>query len=445
MQYKNLHSGFTFIFLSFALMFSPIVFAQPGMDYFDQGIKAAKAGDYKSALKQFEKAKEAGLDSAALQFNFGVVYYKLGQYEKAKQAFTVLTKVGNYQQLAHYNLGLIANKQNQKSEAIAEFQRAFQTGKSDKVKTLAREALNRLGAAPKEVTKPASKMIGIVSASYVSDSNVSLVNDDLAGVTTRSDTSMVLSAFAANWLSGDSKNGLRLYLRGYLQNYNTETDYNYTQFGAGLAKYIHYGDWQMRYGGFWDETYLGGSSYQRILSGEVRSRNYLSKNNQLRLRYKFSSIDATDPVYDYLGGMRHQLRAGMQTRNKGNRLRAYYEYEMNDREDFENPASTTYTFRSYSPTRHTFRVTGWLDITKEWELRLDARHRTSEYNDEHVLSGGGTELRKDTQTRLSARVSKEMARDLNLEAAYTVTKNDSSLDEESYDRNMASLGLAWKF
>jgi hypothetical protein len=230
-----------------------------------------------------------------------------------------------------------------------------------------------------------------------------------------------------------------------MQNYSSETNYNYNQFGAGMLKYLQLGSWQTRFGGFWDETYLGGSSYQRILTAEVQSRHNLSASNQLRLRYKFNSIESMDTAYDYLGGLRHQLRVGLRQQYKSARVRAYYELEVNDRKDFDNPLGTTYTFKSYSPTRHTFRLTGWFDISKEWELRLDARHRTSKYNDEYILASNAKEVRKDTQSRLSARLSREMARDVNLEIAYTVTKNDSSIDEESYDRNQASLGIAWKF
>lgn len=442
---RNIHFGFTGLFLSILLVFSPLVFAQPGMDEFNQGVDAANKGEYQSALKFFEQARKGGLDSPALQFNLGVTYYKLGRYEEAKKVFTGLIRLENYTQLAYFNLGLVANKQDKKSEAINAFQHAYQTGKSDKIRMLSREALSRLDAKPEKKPTPVKKWVGLATMAFESDSNVALVNDDLVGVTSKSDSSIVLSAFGANWLSGDSANGLRLFLRGYLQNYNTETNYNYNQLGAGIAKYLQIGSWYTRYGGFWDETYLGGSSYQRILTAEVQGNHDLSKGSQIQIRYKLSSIDATDPVYDYLEGIRHQLRMGAQQHYKSARVRVYYEFEMNDRKDYENPLSATYTFKSYSPTRHTFRVTGWLNIAKDWELRLDARYRTSTYNDDHILTGGTTELREDNQTRLSARLSKEMARDLNLEMAYTVTRNDSTIDSESYDRNLASLGLSWKF
>ncbi len=445
MLYKNIKSVFSVLFLSITFLSSSFVFAQSAMDSFSQGVKAADSGKYESALQHFEKAKKAGLDSAGLNYNIGVAYYKLGQYESAKKVFTALTKVKEYQQLTYFNLGLVANKQKDKAASIKWFQRAFRTGKSDKVKILAREALKRLGAAPRRMSKPKKKWTGLLSTSFVSDSNVTLVNEDLAGVTSQSDTSMILSAYGANWLTGGRTGGTRLFLRGYLQNYGSQTTYNYTQFGAGIARYDRLANWYTRVGGFWDETNLGGSSYQRILSADIRGRKNLSKDSQLRLRYKYSQINASDPVYDYLGGSRQQVRLGVQTRLKSSRYRTYYQLELNDRDDYEDPAGTTYLFKSYSPTRHTFRVTAWWDISSSWKLRLDGRHRTSQYNDDNILASSATESRKDTQTRLSARLSKQLGKNTHLEMTYAVTNNNSSIDSESYDRNLVKLGLTWKY
>ena len=205
------------------------------------------------------------------------------------------------------------------------------------------------------------------------------------------------------------------------------------------------GDWNTRYGGFLDEIYLGGSSYQRLLTAELRGQYPTSENNQLLLRYKFTSIQATDSAYDYLGGVRHQLRADTQVVNKGSRYRVYYELELNDRKDFEDAAATTYTFRSYSPTRHTLRVTGWWHLASLWKLRLDGRYRISKYNDDYVLASSATEERKDTQTRYSVQLSKELDKNMGLEMNYVVTSNDSSIDAESYDRDLLSVGVVWTF
>ncbi len=449
MSYKKFKVGFTSLFLSIMLMFSPFIFAQSGQDYFNQGVKAAESGDYRAALEQFQKAKKAGLDNSALQYNLGVAYYKIGSYKKAKKVFTLLSEVDRYKQLAYYNLGLVANKEKDKAAAIAWFQRSFRIGKSDKVKILAREALKRLGAAPKKMSAANKNWTGLLSASLISDSNVTLENDDL--VTSNSDSSMVLSAYGAKWLKGGKINGVRLFLKGYLQNYNTQTTCNYTQFGLGAAYYDRLGSWKMRYGGFWDETYLGGSQYQRILSAEVRSRKSLSKNNQLRLRYRVSQITATeavtatDPGNEYLEGWRQQLRLGNQIRSGEDRYRVYYQLELNNREDFESPAGVTYLFKSYSPTRHTVRVTGWWALSDSWALRLDGRYRTSLYSENNILVGNVSESRDDTQTRISARLSKKLDKNLRLEMAYTVTNNDSSVAAESYDRSVASVGLSSKF
>lgn len=445
MSYRKFKIGASILLLGAALFVSPVVLAQPGMEFFNEGVKAASAGDYRSALSHFQKARKAGLNIPALQFNFGVTYYRLGQYENARKVFVELSKIDSYRQLANYNLGLVANKQNKKSEAIAAFQQAYREGDSDKIKTLSGEALSRLGAKPKKPLMSANKWAGLASISLESDSNVALVNDDLVGVSSKSDTSMVLSAYGANWLTGDKNDGLRFFARGYLQNYSSETNYNYNQFGAGVARYDRPGSWNTRVGAFWDESYLGGSSYQRILTADVRGYKSITNSNQLRLLYKGSQITSTDTTYDYLQGTRHQLQAGMQAHSKSTRYRFYYELELNDRDDYSNPAATTYTFRSYSPTRQTLRVTGWWDLSSLWKLRLDGRYRTSKYKDDYVLASSATESRKDTQTRLSARLTRNLDKNMDLEMNYSVTNNDSSIDAESYDRNLLSVGVVRTF
>jgi hypothetical protein len=118
---------------------------------------------------------------------------------------------------------------------------------------------------------------------------------------------------------------------------------------------------------------------------------------------------------------------------------------MNNRKDYENPTGVTYLFKSYSPTRHTLRVTGWWDIANVWKLRLDGRYRTSICNDDDIFVGNATERREDTQARLSARLRKELDKNLQLELDCTLTNNDSSIRSERYDRSVVSAGVTWNF
>lgn len=423
-------------------LFPLLAFAQSGSDHFNLGVKAAKSGNYQRALKQFQQAKKLGLDTPALKYNLAVAYYKLGQFNQARKDFAELVKVPDYRQIAYFNLGLVANKQNDRATAVDAFSHAYQEGKSDKIRILAAEALQRLKAPlPKKVTVR-KRWSGFLSGGFASDSNVTLANNDLLGVTSQSDTYYFLSGYGAYWLQGGRNAGTRIFLDGYSQNYSSQTSYNFSQLGAGIARYQRLGSWRLRLGGFWDEVSFGGKSYERILSGELRGSKTLSKYTRLEMRYRASQIKVLDPLYDYLEGSRQQLRVGSRTRMSDIMYRVYYQLELNNRKD---RVGTVDPFTSYSPTRHSLRVTGWWDINKLWTLRLDGRYRYSRYNDDDILAGGIIKRREDRQMRLSARLSRELDKHLNINLKYTTTNSDSNIARKSYDRSLTSLGVTWDF
>jgi tetratricopeptide (TPR) repeat protein len=454
MLYRKFKASMVTLCLAFMLGFSPLVFSQSASDYFKRGVKVAESGDFREALVQYQKAKEAGLDTAALKYNFAVVYYKLGQLEEAKKNFTELAKYPRFRRIAYFNLGLVANKQKDKSSAVRWFRRAYYSRARDgvpgvkadandkKIKELAAEALKRMGEPLRKRTRTDKSWKGYVSASMVSDSNVTRVNEDLVGVTSQSDTSASLSAYGAKWLTGRESGGVRLFLSTYQQRYSTQTFYNYSRLSFGLARYDRLGSWRLRYGGTWDETYYGGNKYQNLLSADIRGRKSLSKNNQLRLRYKATQINSKNPVYDYLEGWRQQFRVGYRIKSGVDRYRIYYQLELNDRQDF---VGTSPIFTSYSPTRHTLRATGWWKFPGAWVARLGGRYRTSQYNEDNILAGNIRERREDVQTRVSARLTKKLGKKWQFEIEYTAINNESSIDSESYSRSQLGLGVKRKF
>ena len=421
------------------LLFSPLAFAQSGLDHFNQGVKAAKAGNHQKALIQFQAAKKLGLNTAALKYNLAVTYFQLEQYEAAEKAFIELTKVRKFKQIAYFNLGLVANKQNRRTTAIKYFRLADREGDSHKIRVLAAEALHRLGA---PLIRPAKHKawIGSLSAGIASDSNVTQVNN--TGVrASKSDNYHYLSGYGAYWLQGGRNAGTRLFLYGYSQRYATESSYNFSQYGMGLARYDRLGDWRLRLGGFWNEITLWDKSYQRILSGELRGEKALSKNTRLQLRYRASDIDELDPTYEYLAGSRQRFRAGTITRLDNKRFRVYYQLELNNRKDY---VGTTNPFISYSPTRHSLRATGWLDLSRLWTLQLDGRYRYSHYNQADIRSSGSTR-REDRQIRLSAQLSRKLDKNTKINMKYMTINNRSNIAIESYDRSITSIDISRSF
>ncbi len=424
--------------------------AEFGQEYFNAGVQASSKGDYTAALHHFKNAKQAGMASAALKYNMAVSYYRLQQYENARRIFLALTDVRTFEQHAYFNLGLVANKQKDEASAIRWFQRAHRNVDSQQIQALAMEALKRLGSSPRKTRRSSPGWTGFVSSSLMYDSNVTLVNNDLLGVTNQSDTAMDLSVSAGRWLKGGINNGVRMVFGANLQKYGKLGENDYAQLNARAMRYDRLGGWKMRIGGSWNEIYFNGSEYQRIISADVRSLRALSENNQLHLRYKLSRIQATDAVFDYLDGWRHQLRAGIQLRGGKSRVRYYYQLELNDRKDFveeELPRNSGVirSFVSYSPVRHTLRATGWWELNSIWRARLDARYRYARYNDENILVGGATEHRADNQVRLSARISRKFFRRWDVDGQYSYTNNDSSIERRSYDRSVIKVGVTRSF
>jgi tetratricopeptide (TPR) repeat protein len=443
MSFMKMKAGLLGICL---LGFTSVALAQTAEDYFDQGVKASEQGKHKSALNFFQKARKAGMKKMSLDYNQAVSYYRLGQYEQARKLFSRLIDSKDFEQLAYFNLGLIANKQKDEKVAVRWFQRAYNSGEDQKVRALAATALERLGAKPKRLSSKKSSWRGLASTSFVSDSNVNLATDEI-NQASKSDTSIELYASANQWLKGNRKDGLRLKLDVTSQTYSTETQYNYLQLSAGLTRYGQLGAWQTRFTGKWDEINIDGSSYERILNAIAYGHTNLSNDKQLRLHYRLSRIVATDSGTattlgnDYLDGVRHQFRAGIQKRYGEKRVRAYYQLELNDRDDFDEAG---YLFQSYSPTRHTLKVIGYFSVAN-WDARVDGRYRTSSYSDANEVSSGVFEKREDKQLRLSARLIREIAKNMEFEGRYTYTDNNSNLNTYDYDRSVIQAGLNWRF
>ena len=440
--------------LFFALSFSVVntVFADEGKGDFDRGIKAAATGEYADALRHFKKAKQAGLDTAALKYNLAVSYYKLQKYEAARKIFMALTDVSTFEQRAYFNLGLIANKQKDEAAAIRWFQRAYRNLSNAQIRKLSAVALKRLGVSARKRRPAKQQWAGVLSSSLTYDSNVTLLNEDPVDGTSNSDTAAGVSVSAGRWLKGTMNGGVRMTLGANMRKFSTLSQYDDSQLSARVLRYDRLGDWNMRLGGSWDEIYFNGSDYQRIVSADVRGLNALSENNQLRLRYKLSRIQATDSVYDYLDGWRQQFRVGLQQRSESVKTRYYYQLELNNREDSIRFSPTDRPFTSYSPTRHTLRATGWWTLPSQWRARLDARFRYSDYSDANLRGIAPTiqkEHRKDNQVRLSARISRKFDRRWEVYAQYIGTTNDSTIDSvaesKSYDKSLVKAGVNWSF
>jgi len=402
-------------------------------------MKAAGASDYKNALSHFLRARELGLDKPVLDYNLGVSYYRLGQYSEARKLFTRLVKEPKFTHLAYYNLGLIANKTGNERSATDWFLRTYDNTTDANLKSLSARALKRLGIDAKKGSAT-KKWSGFAAANAGYDSNVKLANEDLVGVVGESDNSLDIMGVGNYWLRGGREDGTRLFFSADVQKYQTQSNYDFSQFQSGLSRFGKLGDWNMRFTGSWNESYLGGNNYQRIFGGEARGRYGLGNGKYLRLRYRLNYITATDAAFEALEGWRHQFRAGMQFKQGVHRFRVYYQLDLNDRSDRVRATG----FNSFSPTRHALRALAYLRPGKKWKGRLDARYRFSGYNDATTDTRIVTRpvTREDTQLRLGARLGYNFAKYWDVEGRYTYYDNSSNINVNSYKRSVVNLGIS---
>lgn len=429
----------------FPLMFVFILFVSPlqavaetAEEAFQRGVTAAADGDYQAALRWFTQARDQGLNQPRLEYNLGVANYRLGRLQVAREHFERLALAPGYAAIAHYNLGLIANKAGDESAAITWFRRARDEAKDSDLRRLCATALQRLGVKEKVSSSPRGFAFAYALVGY--DSNVKLTSDLLPQTTGRDDTYAEVLAGGNVWLRGNSLSGLRLSLNANLQKYQDLTDYDYGQFQLVLHGYRRIARWHLRAGASWNESYLGGEKYLRTVSGELRGRYRLSDSDQLRLRYRYSNLRASNDIYDSLGGQRHQLRAGLRHGMGAHRLTAYYQVDLNDRNDRRTASS----FTSTSPTRHGVRLIMDLRLAEAWRARLQGRYRFSHYNDPSDTAGGPV-TREDHQWRLGGRLAYQLAKDWELESQYLYYDNRSNIDAYTYHRHLVSLGVSRYF
>ncbi len=425
------------ILFACSLMIVPfVVTAGTAEDSFSQGVKAAGAEDYETALQQFLQAQEQGMSKPALDYNLAVAYYRLGRYLEARKVFARLAKDPRFTHVAYFNLGLIANKSGDERAAIDWFLRTYRNTTNPRLKALSAKALKRLGVDAKREAST-KNWGGFVAANVGYDSNVKLANEDLVGVTGESDNSLEVMGIANYWLRGGRNDGVRIVVSADVQKYQNLSNYDFSQFQLGLARFGHLGKWNMRFTGSWNESYLGGNRYQSVFGAEARGRYGLGRDKYVRLRYRLNYMTSADTQFEALDGLRHQFRAGMQVNKGVHRFRAYYQLDLNDRTD--RLVGTNFT--SFSPTRHALRALAYWHLGGKWKGRLDARYRYSGYNDPNRVAGVETITRIDKQLRLGARLGRNFAKYWEVEGSYNYYDNNSNISADSYKRSVAYLGV----
>ena len=283
----------------------------------------------------------------------------------------------------------------------------------------------------------ASDWKGLLKLSVANDDNVTLTESNDVVASNESDTFIDVLGTASRYLTGDKDNGVRLIGTLFNREYDTADGFDFTLLGAGLGYDRKLGDWNGRFEANYEYLEFGGDTYEKILHLSAEGRHKFSKNTELRVRYRYSDINAPEDAYSNLEGDRHQLRFEGRFRSGKNRYRLSYTYEDNDRDD----RTTMTTFSSSSPVRHTLRANAKIPLAEKWESEFDLRYRDSRYKDDNV-SGGMSTRRNDERFRAKATLKYKLDTKTKIFADYNHFDNDSNIDSFTYERNIVSVGIS---
>ena len=450
------------VFLLLLLLASNIsnVFADEANDYFEQGVAAARRDDFQGAVRAFETAKRAGLNSSALYYNLGAIYYRMKVYAWSEDYFSRLTNDKNYSALAYYNLGLIAASKDNIELAIQRFQTCFYTTSDPKLKELSELAIKRLRhpEQPLRITHRKKQFSppwnGVMLLSIARDDNVGLDNDEtknVTGISEKRDNYYEALLTTHGFVSGNRQGGFSLAGFAVGQKYSTESiskAYDYSQYHIALNRETMVGNWQLTFGLGYDRAWFGRTDFQRLYGVFLKGKRFLDNKKYIRMR--FTSYKITDNVlYQYLDGYKHQMKFDFTVPREDWKFRIGYSVELNNRRDFES--ATTYS--SYSPLRNTLDADFTFDIGKSWQSRFEIQYRNSIYRHDDVLdiSANNSYSRMDNRYQLNAGLIYNFSPNWQVNLDYGFTRNDSNHTDlagtqlSDYRRSLVSASLVWYY
>ncbi len=412
--------------LAFLLVAPCAAAAATAREAFQQGVEAAREGNYRQAIEHFEAARRAGLDTGALHYNLGVVRYRVGDFAEAEAAFRRAVDSGSMVAPAHYQLGLIARERGEPERARGHFRSAAREATTDSLRQRARNALAALDPSPE------APDYGYVGVGGGHDSNIALTPSDASGVSEESDQ-FLDAVLVGRWPVSD-----QTYLRGsaYAQRFLDEDDFDLMTLRGGVGRVGRLGgDWR------WDawidgrhQRFAGDAFANSALAGG-RLQRPLKAAWSLEFDYRFELARGASG-FEFLDGVEHRFDVSLDERGRtGWDLSAGI--GVSDRDD----RATADDFFSFS----------WNEVSLagDYTFRLDADHyltlsgdwRNREYDGDEIRNGTRLGERDDDLVGLGIALDRRLGRDWNASVSLRAERRDSSLDEFDYDRGVARLRI----
>lgn len=403
---------------------------------FAAGVDAARRQEYVLALKYFESAARAGMRKPLLYYNLGVSYYRTRRFDRAEQAFLEAARSPKLTAISYYNLGLIARDRKRREQAVSWFRRAQAAAQDPGMRRLSALALYHMtGEYPADIT--ASRFLWVeVGAGY--DSNAALAADFLRE-TGGEDRTLGFSIYGQYDFTR-----LRLHGLASADRYFEEADFDFDMLETGISLPVATGAWRLRPGLSVRHMRLGGEALQD--SGALWLESATQAGDfELKLYLEHESVRAAGE-YEYLDGTRNHLRAS--AISPADRWRIILETELNEREDFSDPASAE--FFNFSPRRLQWQLEYRNPLSSVLDLKLAAGLQDSTYDTPDVRvddTGAITDRmrREDRRERLILELGYRHGGDWRSRLELMFVERDSNFDEFDYDRNVFTWNVGRSF
>lgn len=412
-----------------ALLPGAVALAQNSAEsFFNQGIAASREGDHDRALRQFQAAHRAGLNTAALHYNLGVSQFRTGDLDGAERAFRRATDSPEMAAPAYYNLGLIALERSRNEEARRNFREATDLARTEQIARLARARINELDERDRRGRAWLS-----VEAGH--DSNVALIPDNTSPLNED-------DGFADLQLWGDYRlngpDGPDIRVQGYLNTRahadTPEADPFYIEAGPDWRSDI--GAWQARLTATASHFSLDSETVEQTVEAGTDFRRPVPGLGELQARARLA-LARGGPDFGFLDGRIQSLRLGVRNRNAAVPWRLHYDLVHEDRHDVRGNG----TFQSASPLRHGISVGMTPALNHRTDLELTVSYRISRFADADTTQNGDTIRREDKRVILESRLSRQFQADWIGSLRLQWLENQSNRDAFDYNRVVLSVAI----
>lgn len=430
----------TILFFIFHCCYVSISFAQDS-DAYQRAYDQYDAGNYLSALTQFNALLENDSENSALLYNLGLCHHYLEQYEQADQYFSQLLDDEFYTDWATYQLAMNDWRQGMLGSAeIGLMQVVYNSNDVDLIELATLRYQELLQEWQPAGTTKEKTFWGNVSLAYAKDDNV--VDPRFTTANDESDDVVELAiSLAKQWNAADRKSAWQL--QGYLldSRYSSISDADLQLFGVGLEKRFYFDQAALSLGLGYETSKSGGDNYLNRTSFSFQLDSRGNDWQGFVVEYEFSDNQAQDNAFAQLTGDTHVLE--LQYHHP---LSQHWRWQITGEvgDDDREPIREGIVETDFSAQRQTIG-TGLIFDNQAWRWELSYQNRDSDYGQITRLISGASIDRSDDRTRWLSRLEYLAHRNFLVFAEWYDIDNQSNVPRFTYQQQYLSAGIIWQF